>query len=415
MQLLKHRYSAVAIALHWVIALAIIGMIGLGWYMGDLPSSAPNKGSLYQLHKSIGIAILVLTIARILWRMLNKPPEEIPMEHTQAMIAKAVHIAFYALMILMPLTGWVLVSASLKGIPTVIFDTFNWPHIPFLASLTNETKEAIHPFLENAHSKLAWVAIVLLALHIAGALKHQFMDKDDLMARMIPGLFGETDGVRQPSKGVAIAFGGAALFFAGIVGLGMIMTPAAAKPASPPPTSETANLVPVEKTEIAPNWAIDKENSKIEFSFTYDGKQHNLFFEKWDAKIEYNDDAKDKARIEVVVEPASAKTGDKYGDLYLNSAVFFETKKHPTATFSADGVFITEDGLELTAVLNLKGNDYPVRMPFTLTFDADKAEMKSSFTLDRVALDLGTSDPAANKSTSQNVDIKVHVVATKIN
>ncbi len=410
MSLMKHRYSAVAIALHWILAIAILGMIALGWYMGDLPNTAANKGDLYQLHKSIGVSILVLTVARILWRIMNKPPEEVPMEHTQAMIAKAVHVGFYALMILMPLTGWILVSASTSGFPTVIFNTFPWPHLPFLPDLSTDTKHALHPILENAHGKLAWVAIVLLGLHVAGALKHQFMDKDGLMARMLPGIFGATDGPREPAKGLLIAFGGAAAFFAIIVALGMLIGKADAKPQDDTNSLETSAPV-----EIIPNWEINKEQSSLSFSGTYEEKPFQATFKSWDAKINYDPANKEAALIEVVVDTASTSTGDEYGDKYAAAPVLLDAKNHPKAYFRANGVFATEDGLELTAVLNLKGEDYPVRMPFTLEISDDTATMNSTFSLDRVALNLGVQDAEVHEAFSQTIDMNVQIIATRLN
>ena len=112
------RYSAVAIALHWAIALGILGMIWLGWNMD-------NNESLFQLHKSIGITILMLTIARIVWRVMNPvPPLPAEMKGWEKTLSSAVHYAFYGLMILMPLTGWLVVSTSYEfDIATVIFGT----------------------------------------------------------------------------------------------------------------------------------------------------------------------------------------------------------------------------------------------------------------------------------------------------
>lgn len=405
MSLLKHRYSAVAIALHWILAFAILGMIGLGWYMGDLPNTATNKGDLYQLHKSIGILILILTIARIIWRMINKPPEEVPMEHTQAMVAKAVHVGFYALMILMPLTGWVLVSASTRGLPTHVFDMVQWPHLPLLPDLTTETKKALHPILETSHGKLAWVAIVLLVLHVVGALKHQFVDRDGLMARMIPGIFGATDGPREPTKGFVLAFGSAAAFFALVVGLGIVMGKADAKP-TPPPKQAEASLIP--------NWAIDKDQSKIAFAGVYTKKPFEGRFTKWDAKINYSPEDQSNAKIEVVIDTTSAETGDNYSDKSLLGTEFFNVKNFPEARFSATGVFPTSDGLELTAVLTLKGKEFPVRMPFQLELSEGKAVMHSSFTLDRIALNLGLENDPNAEWISQTIEMTVHVVATQI-
>ncbi len=411
MTLLKHRYTAVAIALHWVIALAIIGMIGLGWYMGDLPNDAPNKGALFQLHKSIGISIFVLTLMRIFWRLMNRPPEEPPMPHLQKIISNWVHVLFYALMVLMPLTGWILVSASQRGLPTILFNVLEWPHIAPLAQLSSDTKEMLFPFLENAHSKLAWVAIVLLALHVVGALKHQFIDKDGLMARMLPGLFGRTDGPQQSGRGGLVAFGGALAVFAVIVGIGMIPSNAET------PVEEVADVSePVEeKLVVTPNWAIDMENSKIGFSGIYNKKPFEGVFNEWDARIQYNPDAPAKAAIIVTVKTATAETGDTYSDKSLHGADFFNTNEFPEAVFEAKGVFVVDDHLELTGVLALKGEDYPVRMPFNLDITDGKAVMTSSFAMNRLALGLGEDNDPNAEWISEDIQMDIQVQATRTN
>src|SRR5262245_57020657 len=103
----QQRYTSVAIALHWTIALLIIGMIAFGWILEDMaggPGSA--KTSLIQVHKSVGITILLLSVARIVWRLMNPPPPEPPMPHWQKLLATSVHILLYVLIIAMPLTGW---------------------------------------------------------------------------------------------------------------------------------------------------------------------------------------------------------------------------------------------------------------------------------------------------------------------
>jgi len=181
----QNRYTLVAITLHWLIALGIIGMIALGWIMGDIEDRA-QQYALIQLHKSFGITILLLSVARLVWRLMNPPPPEPPMPAWQILTANAVHVAFYALIIIMPLTGWIMVSASPTGIPTKLFQTIPWPHLPFLSSMSHDAKEAFHGPIEFVHSKLAWVIIVLIVVHVAAALKHQFIDRDNVLHRMIP-------------------------------------------------------------------------------------------------------------------------------------------------------------------------------------------------------------------------------------
>ncbi len=180
------RYGLVAMLLHWLIALAIIGMLGLGLYMAEFA----RKGSLaqfelYQLHKSIGITILLLSIFRLGWRLANPVPAyPDSLRPWQKRLAKFSHLGFYALMIAMPLSGWAMVSASPLNIPTFLFEAVPWPHLPVLSVLENREKaEAMFKIL---HKILASGIFFLLLLHVTAAFWHQYGLRDNLLRRMLP-------------------------------------------------------------------------------------------------------------------------------------------------------------------------------------------------------------------------------------
>jgi cytochrome b561 len=182
------RYGTVAMSLHWLIAILLITNICLGLYFADLPHSDPSKFGLTQLHKSIGLTVLVLSIARVVWRLMNPvPPLPRGMSAPLRLFARATHVLLYVLIILIPLSGWALVSSSPLGLPTMYFGLFQWPHIPFLADLALQQKKILRENFELIHVVLAWSAIVLIPLHIAGALFHQFFRGDDVLKRMLPG------------------------------------------------------------------------------------------------------------------------------------------------------------------------------------------------------------------------------------
>lgn len=175
------RYGTVAMALHWVIAFAIVGMLIVGKYMHDLPNDDPNKFALYQLHKSFGITILVLTVARIGWRLTHPAPPLPPgMPAWQRWGAHLSHFGLYALMLAIPLTGWAVASSSPLGIPTMLFGAVELPHLP--VGTTEDTNE----FFGEAHELLGNLMIGLLILHVAAALKHHFVDRDTVLRRMLP-------------------------------------------------------------------------------------------------------------------------------------------------------------------------------------------------------------------------------------
>src|SRR5580704_6519092 len=175
-------YNAVAKFLHWTIALAIIGMLALGWTMADLPRTDPLKFTLFQWHKSIGITILLLSLLRLGWRLGHPvPPLPDNMPLWEKRLARTTVILFYALIIGMPFTGWIIVSSSPLNIPTMLYGIFPWPDLPILPSLAH--KREIGKAFAEVHGYLAFFIVGLLCLHVAGALKHHFMDRDDILTR----------------------------------------------------------------------------------------------------------------------------------------------------------------------------------------------------------------------------------------
>ncbi|MGE3624068.1 MAG: cytochrome b [Bdellovibrionales bacterium] len=178
-------YDGVAKTLHWLIAFSVIGMLALGWIMTGLENS-PNKFALFQWHKSIGITILLLSVIRLIWRLMHpRPPYPAHMPEWEKMAARATHFIFYVLIIGMPLTGWAMVSSSSFALPTMLYGYIEWPHMPILPALENK-KEISHLFGE-AHELAAFLFVPLIGLHIAAAHKHHWFDKDDILIRMAPG------------------------------------------------------------------------------------------------------------------------------------------------------------------------------------------------------------------------------------
>lgn len=180
------RYSSVAIALHWAIALLIIGNI-IGGLLLDTFLDSPDpqmKATGYViigLHKAFGITVIGLTLLRIVWRVANPaPPLPGHMTAFERILAKTTHFAFYALMLMMPLSGWAMSSASPKRYPIEYFGLFNVPFLPITQS------KATASMLHERHEQLAWIAIALIVLHVAAALKHHVMDRDDVLVRMLP-------------------------------------------------------------------------------------------------------------------------------------------------------------------------------------------------------------------------------------
>ncbi|MCH9807572.1 MAG: cytochrome b [Alphaproteobacteria bacterium] len=183
------RYSTVAMALHWLIAIAVLAMFGTGLWMVeaiDVKETRADAFAVYQWHKSLGLSVLVLMAARIIWRLTHRPPAlPMGMKPMEKLAAHSTHAAIYVLLVAVPLLGWAMVSASVFGLPTIWFGLFEWPHLPVLSGLEN--KKPVEDWLRLAHGWVAYVLIGLVVLHLAAVVKHTVIDRDDILKRMLPG------------------------------------------------------------------------------------------------------------------------------------------------------------------------------------------------------------------------------------
>ncbi|QNP59332.1 cytochrome b [Paenacidovorax monticola] len=176
------RYTRTAMLLHWVLGLALVALFGLGLYMTGLPFS-PQRLKLYNWHKWAGVALLALSVLRLLWRATHRPPV-LPttvtrtMPRWQRMAHHATHHALYLLFFAVPLIGWAYSSAA--GFPIVFLGL--WP-LPDFVPASPGLAEAIKPW----HELSAYAMAALVLLHVGAALKHQWIDRDGLLSRMLPG------------------------------------------------------------------------------------------------------------------------------------------------------------------------------------------------------------------------------------
>ena len=171
------RYGAVAQTFHWLIAALIVSQFVLANWAADLPLGA-HKLALLARHKSFGMTILMLALLRLLWRLNNPPPELPPgMTPLERVLARATQVAFYVLLFVMPLSGWLMSSA--KNYSVSWFGLFTWPNLI-------GKDEAKFDFFRSTHHILSDALFVIAVLHILAALKHHFWNKDDVLSRMLP-------------------------------------------------------------------------------------------------------------------------------------------------------------------------------------------------------------------------------------
>ncbi|MBL8537848.1 MAG: cytochrome b/b6 domain-containing protein [Hyphomonadaceae bacterium] len=435
------RYSVVAIVLHWAIAIAILAMIPLGWWMGDAleaPDTRAQAIAAFQLHKSIGLTVLALSVVRLGWRLMNPGPA-LPdtMKGWERAAARATHGLFYVLMIAMPLTGWLYVSTAWSvddgrplEVPTVYFGLFQAPHLFGLSALPEASRAAIASVLEFGHSKMAWGALVLTALHIGAALKHQLVDKDGVLGRMVPGA---PDGASAPA-GSARTFGLLAGFLAigvaAAAALWAFSTPPARAPSgaeqsigseettaedalAPPPTADSLPAANGAHVTVAV-WRVDRGASSITFSGTHAGVPFEGRFSRWRADIAFSADDLDHSTAVVTVETASASDGVPLHDNSLPQEEWFDVTRFPTAVFHAAAFRERgERAYEARGALTIKDRTFEVRLPFTLSISGDRAVMDGSATISREDANLGMrSDPDA-EYVSEDIIVRVHVEAVR--
>lgn len=424
------RYSVVAITLHWLIALAILSMIPMGWWMSDAINDPAQQALAYrafQIHKSVGFLILALTVLRVLWRLTHPVPAlPLEMKGWEQFAARATHVAFYALMIAMPLTGWVYVSTGWAvttdhplAVATSWFGLFGIPHIGFVEQAAEAARRNIAFASMGAHSLMAWGAVVLVALHVGAALKHQFLNRDGVLAHMVP-VFKHVDGPIAAEPKVVTKW------VERLAGLALIavVAIAGAIAARPAPLTDGSAKITVavaapQDTDIvagtAQAWTIDKAKSSILFSGTHSGAAFTGTFGAWDAKVWFDPADLSGSKAVVTITTASGKTGDATKDGSLGGAEWFDPATYPTARFEADSfTALGGNRFEARGTLRIKTMTVPVVLPFTYDETSGVAMVEGKVELDRTAFDLGMASDAAGSWVSKAIEVMIKVRAERV-
>ncbi|MBB4952938.1 cytochrome b561 [Agrobacterium vitis] len=436
------RYTAVAILLHWATALLVISMIPMGLWMVRAikdPATQQLAYQLFQLHKSIGFVILALTVVRIVWR-LTHPVPALPagMKSWESFLAKATHVAFYGLMLALPLSGWIYISAGWAistdrplQVATSWFGLFGVPDLPGV-----EGNRTVAFAAMGAHSYLAWGGIVLIALHVAAALKHHVIDRDAVLAQMIPALrkfrADHDQGASAPSGSLFYRSAGVmAVVVVAIAGC-LLSLPAPlpiqadvqadAAPAqatlAPATTPAPASTIAQDQTvaSTAKTWVIQKASSSIGFEGVHNGKPFTGQFEDWSGDIHFDPANLAASNASVTIKTGTAKTGDATQEGSLKNGEWFNSARYPDARFeTVSFAALGGERYEAKGTLTIKNKAIPVVLPFTLKINGTKAHMDGALELDRAAINMGMfSDPAADW-VSKTIQVKVVVDADAVN
>jgi cytochrome b561 len=370
-------YNATAKLLHWLIAGLVLALIGLGLTMTRI-GGFQTKFALYQLHKSMGITVLMLMALRLGWRLVAPPPSLPPaMPDWERQTAGAVHLILYLLLITLPLTGWAMVSATLPpfNIPTVLYKAIPWPHIPAIESLSPATKKTVEPLLKNVHAALGWALAALVSLHIAAALRHGLILKDGVMLRMLPRFLK----LMMP------------LAVIGCFGAGTL--PAAAQ-----------------------EWAINKDKSKLTFEADAGGQSIMGEFQQFEAEIRFDPDHPDITEINAAIDINTITTGQSQADDTLRSADWFDAQTYPAAGLKVKALTpgSREGQYTLEGTLIIKGKARPITVPITLAVDLGEATVRGETVINRLDYGIGPNGPVSGMVIGNDVKVRFNISATRL-
>ena len=401
-------YGLVHQILHWLIALGILGQLVGGQIAHRLPDSSAEevlfKAWVYSAHKSVGVAILLLVLVRIAWAVAQPHPNLIH-GGWEAFAAKTVHWLLYVAMVAVPVFGWIQ-HAALDG-----YAPLWWGFGDTLPLVPKSPDVAL--WFQTAHSISTKALALALVLHIGGALKHALLDRDQTLARMVPGRYRETGRAPAPkgfrasslaAAGVAIALVGGAIVVANEVrGTGRV-------------AAETAQVATADAeaaadaTEQAGQWRIDRERSEVAITVQQLGSDVAGRFDDWNAAVVFDPDDPASASIDATVRTGSISLSDV--SERAASAEFLGAQANPTARFRSEEVVATDGGFEARGTLTLAGVERPFALPFTFREENGRAFVEAEGTIQRLDFGVGEGFPD-DSSVGRGIALKVTIEATR--
>jgi cytochrome b561/polyisoprenoid-binding protein YceI len=389
-------YGSVAKTLHWLTALLILTAIPLGVVANNLPydtsAQLATKGWLFSLHKTVGIAAFAVAVFRILWAAVQPKPALLhPDRRLESWAAETVHWMLYASLVIVPLSGW-LHHAATQGFAPIL-----WPFGQSLP-LVPVNDDVAH-FFAAWHWLFTKVLIAALILHIAGALKHHLVDRDDTLRRMLPGhVMAGDGGAGHPRGPAAAAMALWALLLVGGSALGMAGQTDA--PAVPQLQAQPSGWVVQEGTLAI---------TATQFGSPVEGR-----FEDWTAAIEFDPDAPgpEMGTVTVQISVPSVTLGSVTSEALKPE--FFDAEAHPTATFDAQVLTAEgENAYVADGTLTLKGTTVPLSLPFEMTLQDDTARMTGEVVIDRRDYGIGTQSYSDEETVAHDVTVSVSLVAER--
>lgn len=425
------RYSRGAIVLHWAIALLLAFELGMGWHMVTMPEGSAMFAA-FQLHKSIGILVLLLSFARLALRFARPAPAPVPAGRSGALLARGVHVLLYVVMIAGPLTGWAAVSTARIVVPTRLFGIVPLPHLP-LERVWNGLATA-------AHAQIAWLGVGLFALHVAGAIRHHLGPApQDVLGRMMP----ELPGTRWPELGRSLTVAGIAVvllllcFAAPWLGgpRGSAPVQASARTSATAEFAPASSAVPIAEprapattlevktgeakaagenpsTAVPARWTM-LPGGRLAFTVSMNGTPIAGRMVRWSGDILFDPDALEKSRVVVRIPLLSADTGDATRDEMLRGEDFFGLAGGE-AVYRSDSIVRTgRDRYRAEGSLTMNGRSRRVPLSFTLRIADDIAMVTGVARLDRLAFGIGRGQWAVADQIAADVAIDFSLKARR--
>lgn len=382
------RFDSVTRVFHWTTAFLIVAAFALGLVANAWPYDTADqlavKAWLFSAHKTLGVTIFLVSLGRIGWALTHRhPPPLHPERRLETLAAATVHWALYISLVAVPLTGWIHHAA------TTGFAPIWWPFGQTLPFVTQDARiEHAASSLHLAFTKLLAAAILL---HVAGALKHHLIDRDDTLRRMLPGPFflegnpPRGSGRRKPAAPVLAVFA-----FVAAAGL------AIAFDRNETPAPRVERMAAQVAAAQAGEWRVVE--GALSFTVTQMGSPVTGSFADWSAEIVFDENAPGTRHgaVTVVIDIDSLSLGSVTRQ--AKGADFMNAADHPHARFEAD-ILAAGDGVDgdggyiAQGTLSLAGAEVPVSLPFGLEIIGDEAHAQGSVTVDRRDFGIGDSHP----------------------
>ncbi len=448
-QISYHKLSRI---LHWATALIILSLIPIGFFMGELSNSNPVKFKLYMLHKSFGLTVLGLLFLRVIILLVTTHPHSLPThKHWEVLLAKFIHFSLYALLLFLPLSGWIMSSAG--EFPVPFFGLF---HMPDLVG----KNEALFILMRSSHEILAIIIVGAVGLHFAGALKHHLIDRDTTLARMLP--------VAEKSKTVMVVI---ALIAAASLAIGAFFSvkemrhmlyseQSIEKPEQNTPRASTQNSTPdymadveisqeaagqeaigiklsennahennnettrndtarneAKNSDVAQDspysWQIDQQKSNISFQASLYGQNFEGVFGTVSGQVVFDTDHLNESHVNIGVIIQDLKTGSADRDMNIQTDTWLDSESFPESRFVASSFEkIKQNQYVAHGHLTIKSITKPLDFVFTfedaeISAGGQSGTVAGIFVINRLDFDVGQGEWSDSDTVGHSVKVKV--------